>query len=244
MYLLLGGDQALLLDSGAGNIPIDEAVYGLIANYSEATGRSPIELTVAHTHAHGDHIAGDSLFLGRPPTDVIMPNVPGVISRFGFSDWPNDSVTFSLGDRVLDVLGIPGHEDSHIALYDRDTALLLTGDTVYPGFLFIGDAVRRGNFAEFQTSIRRLVDFTTDRPVSWILGAHIEMTSEPGVPYSYGTNNQPMERRLQLDRSHLLELNDALLAMGGDPFREIPRRLRHPTNQLAVGGPDVIRPKE
>ena len=46
MYLLFGGDQALLLDTGAGGIGIDEAVYGLVADYSEATGRSPIELTV------------------------------------------------------------------------------------------------------------------------------------------------------------------------------------------------------
>ena len=46
------------------------------------------ELTVAHTHAHGDHIAGDGLFLGRPSTDLITPNVGSVISRFGFSDCP------------------------------------------------------------------------------------------------------------------------------------------------------------
>ena len=221
MYLLFGGDQALLLDTGAGSIRIDEDVYGLVANYSEATGRSPIELTVAHTHAHGDHIAGDGLFLGRPFTDLITPNVGSVISRFGFSDWPNDSVTFSLGDRVLDVLGIPGHEDSHIALYDRDTALLLTGDTVYPGFLFISDAVSQGNFVTFQASIQRLVDFTADRPLTWILGSHIEMTSGPGVPYAYGTDHQPMERILQLDRNHLLELSGALLAMRADPVQEI-----------------------
>ena len=221
MYLLFGGHQALLLDTGAGSIPIDEAVYGLVADYSEATGRSPIDLTVAHTHAHGDHIAGDGLFLGRPSTDLITPTVGSVISHFGFSDWPNDSVTFSLGDRVLDVLGIPGHEDSHIAIYDRDTALLLTGDTVYPGFLFISDAPSQANFVKFQASIQRLVDFTADRPVSWMLGSHIEMTNGPGVPYSYGTNNQPMERKLQLDRDHLFELNSALLAMGADPVQEI-----------------------
>lgn len=92
---------------------------------------------------------------------------------------------------------------------------------MYPGFLFIGDAVRRGNFVEFQTSIQRLVDFTAERPVSWILGSHIEMTNEPGVPYSYGSNNQPMERILQLDRNHLLELNEALLAMDAEPVQEI-----------------------
>jgi glyoxylase-like metal-dependent hydrolase (beta-lactamase superfamily II) len=122
---------------------------------------------------------------------------------------------------VLDVLGIPGHEDSHIALYDRDNALLLTGDTLYPGFLVIDDAASQGNFVEYQASIQRLVDFTAGRPVNWVLGAHVEMTSTPGVAYRYGTNNQPSERMLHLDRDHLLELNDAVIAMGADPAEEI-----------------------
>lgn len=221
MYLLFGGDQALLLDTGAGSIQIGGAVSGLIAHYAQATGQSPIQLTVAHTHAHGDHIAGDGQFLGRPFTDVVTPNVGSVISFFGFSDWPNDSVTFSLGERVLDVLGIPGHEDSHIALYDRDTALLLTGDTLYPGFLFIGNAVSQGNFVKYQASIQRLVEFTADKPVNWVLGTHVEMTSTPSVAYRYGTNNQPTERMLHLDRDHLLELNDAVIAMGADPVQEV-----------------------
>ena len=59
-----------------------------------------------------------------------------------------------LGDRVIDVIPIPGHEKSSIALYDRQTGVLLTGDTLYPGRLYVPAA----DFATFVESVQRLVD--------------------------------------------------------------------------------------
>ena len=126
-----------------------------------------------------------------------------------------------LGGRVLDVLAIPGHQAAHIAIYDHETALLLTGDTLYPGFLFIQGAISQGNFAKYQASTQRLVDFIADKPVAWVFGTHVEMTSTPGVAYPYGTTVQPNERDPQLLRAHLLELNAAVQAMGATPHVEV-----------------------
>jgi hydroxyacylglutathione hydrolase len=221
IYLLFGQDKVLELDTGAGGIPIQATVQGIIDGWLLAHGQASIQLVVAHTHGHGDHIAGDSQFVGKPNTTLVGTSQAAVAAFFGFTSWPNDQVTFDLGGgRVLDVLAIPGHQSAHIAVYDRDTALLLTGDTLYPGFLFISGAVSQGNFAKYQASIQRLVDFVATRPVSWVLGTHVEMKSTPFQAYPYGTNFQPFERDLQLTRQHLLELNAAVQAMGSSPHVE------------------------
>ena len=131
---------------------------------------------------------------------------------FGITTWPTQIVTYDLGGgRILDVIPIPGHQSAHIALYDRQTALLFTGDTLYPGHLFIS------TWSDYKNSVQRLVNFTADKPVCWVLGTHIEMTSTPMVAYPYGTVYQPNEHVLQLTRAHLVELNDACQAMGNTP---------------------------
>ena len=220
MYLLFGTETALLIDTGAGNIPIGPTVYDLVAQYEAAHGLQ-LDLLVAHTHGHGDHFQGDPQFAGQPNTTVVGLGQAQVAAFFGFQDWPNDLVTLDLGGRVLDILAIPGHQSAHIAFYDRETGILQTGDTLYPGFLFISGAVGQGNFLKYKDSIKRLLDFTADKPVTWVLGNHIEMKSTPGQSYPYGTNFQPLERVIELTRDHLVELYDAVRAMAASPHVEV-----------------------
>jgi glyoxylase-like metal-dependent hydrolase (beta-lactamase superfamily II) len=209
LYLLFGRDRALLLDTGAGNIDVAAAVDHIVRDWLARHHRAEIELVVAHSHAHGDHVAGDSLFRGRPGITLVGRDTASVRAFFGIIRWPEDIAQYDLGDRVLDVIPIPGHQPAGIALYDRRTAILLTGDTFYPGRLYVRDQ------PAFVHSIRRLVDFTRDRPVAHILGTHIENTSTPYRDYPVGTVDQPDEHVLQLDRAQLLELDAALERMQG-----------------------------
>jgi glyoxylase-like metal-dependent hydrolase (beta-lactamase superfamily II) len=217
IYLLFGEDKVLQLDTGAGGIPIGSTVQGIIAAWLAANGKSGIQHGVAHTHSHGDHVAGDGQFTGQPNTTVVGTSTNAVKAFWGWTNWPSDVVAYDLGGRVVDVLAIPGHQEASIAVYDRETALLLTGDTLYPGFLFISGAISGGNFAKYKASTQRMVDFIADKPVAWVLGTHVEMKAVPFTAYPYGTNFQPLERDLQLGRQHLLELNAAVQAMGGSP---------------------------
>ncbi|HKX46541.1 MAG TPA: MBL fold metallo-hydrolase, partial [Planctomycetota bacterium] len=205
MYLLFGEDEVLLEDTGAGGIQIGPTVYGIIADWLKEKGKASIHLTVAHSHGHGDHVQGDSQFLGQPNTTVVGTSTSAVLSFFGFQS-STDVVQFDLGGRVLDVLHIPGHQAAHIAFYDRDTGLLLTGDSLYPGYLFLSAAT----WNTYRDSISRLRDFVEDKPVAWVLGTHVEMKSTPFEAYPYGTNFQPDEHDLQLEKHHLQELDDAL----------------------------------
>ena len=217
MYLIFGGERVLMQDTGAGDpsLPVAATVYGIIDDWLDAHDRESIELVVSHSHAHGDHAAHDNQFAGRPDTTVVGLSVQAVIDYFGFEDWPQDTVAFDLGGRVVDVVAIPGHQSAHVALYDRRTGLLLTGDSLYPGRLYIG------NFSDYVDSIGRLVEFTEDRTVSWVLGTHIEMTNRDGVDSPFGATFHPNEHPLQLSREHLLELRGALVEMAADPFIEV-----------------------
>jgi len=118
---------------------------------------------------------------------------------------------------VLDVIPIPGHEATSLAYYDRESAVLLTGDTLYPGRLYISDQTA------YVRSIARLVEFTRDKSVAHILGTHIENTRTPYLDYPIGTRYQPDEHALELGRGQLIELNEALAEMRGSLVRKVMR---------------------
>lgn len=207
VYLIFGNDKAMLWDTGSRNSRIREAVDRLIGRWLVENKRTSIPLVVVHSHKHGDHIAGDSQFADRPDTTLVKPDLASVKAFFGFQNWPDEIRTFDLGSRPMDVFGIPGHTDDSIALYDRRTGILLTGDTVYPGRLYVSD------FESFKASIHRLAAFTADHPIAHVLGNHIEQTTTPFVDYVVRTKYQPEEHELALSTGHILELDRALQSM-------------------------------
>ena len=213
MFLIFGKDKALLLDTGAGKAEVARAINDAVGKWLARNKRQSIDLIVAHTHAHGDHIAGDNQFKDKPRTTLVAPNLSAVQTFFGFKNWPEEAVVYDLGGRRLDIIPIPGHEATSIAVYDRQTGILFTGDTLYPGRLYVREP------AEYMRSIQRLVDFTQNKPVAHIIGNHIENTRTPFLDYKIGTVYQPDEHVLELGRAQLLELNDALHQMNGTIVR-------------------------
>jgi len=216
MFLLFGEDKVLMQDTGAGGIQIYNHVKFIIDEWLEANQRESIELIVSHSHGHGDHVAGNSQFVGQPNVTMTGTSQTAVKNFFGIDNWPQDIVEYDLGGgRVLDIIPIPGHQAAHIAVYDRNTGILLTGDSLYPGRLYIS------NFNQYLASIDRLVEFVEDKPLCWVLGTHIEMSNTPGVDFPLGSLHHPDEHPLQLELSHLLQLQSALHAMNGQPQYQV-----------------------
>jgi glyoxylase-like metal-dependent hydrolase (beta-lactamase superfamily II) len=239
VYLLFGRDKVFLQDTGsmprdftraefAAAFPLRDKVEGIIGAWLTKRGRTrdSIELLVTHSHAHGDHVSGDFLFGGAPNTRVAGHRPEEVASFFGIENWPEDSASLDLGGRVLGVLPIPGHERSHVAVYDPQDGLLLTGDTLYPGHLFVDD------WPAYRASLARLAAWTheTDdagaplRPIAYVLGNHIEKGPDRGRRsfYPYPSWVQDPERRLELGASHVDQLANATRDLGAArPGREI-----------------------
>jgi glyoxylase-like metal-dependent hydrolase (beta-lactamase superfamily II) len=213
LYLIFGKDKAMLMDTGAGTTELASFVDGVIARWLQRKKRASIPLMVMHSHGHRDHVARDSQFRNKPGVEFVAAEVEAVQRAFGIRRWSEDIGRIDLGDRVLDVIPIPGHHPVGIALYDRRTALLLPGDNVYPGRLYISD------WDAFVKSTQRMADFTQGRLVSHILGCHIEQTRTPYLEYSIGSIFQPEEHVLELSRGDLLELNQVLKEVGAKPRR-------------------------
>jgi hydroxyacylglutathione hydrolase len=214
LYLLFGNDRALLLDTGATAdpdlFPLRATVDRLIAAWLDEHPRDGYELVVGHTHGHGDHVAGDAQFAGRAATTVVPRDVDAVRSFFGFgASWPAETVTFDLGGRTLEILGSPGHHQAAITVYDPWTAILLTGDTVLPGRLYVFD------FEAYRATLDRLVAFSAARPVTHVLGCHVEMRDRPGRDYPLGATYQPHERALPMTTAQLRAVRDATAGVAG-----------------------------
>jgi hydroxyacylglutathione hydrolase len=213
LYLFFGSERALLIDTGAGASDAASVTLKLVAKWCKRAKRESIPLVVAHTHGHGDHVAGDKGFKDLPGVTVVPATPDAAQQAFHIETWPTSNGSIDLGGRIVDVIPIPGHHAAHVAYYDRQTAILHTGDHLYPGRLYISD------FAAYLASTRRLVEFTAGRPVAHIVGCHVEQSSTPFVDYPVGTAYQPHEHTLEMSRGQLLELLAGLEAMNGKPER-------------------------
>jgi len=213
LYLIFGRERALLVDTGAGASDAAALTARLIATWAKSHQRAAVPLVVAHSHGHGDHVAGDPGFQGMPNVTLVPATADAVAKAFAIPQWPEENGSIDLGGRVIDVIPIPGHHPAHVSYYDRATGILLTGDHLYPGRLYIAD------FPAYLASTRRLVQFTEGKPVAHILGCHIEQSSTPFVDYPIGTTYQPHEHSLELGRAHLLELLAGLEAMEAKPVK-------------------------
>jgi hydroxyacylglutathione hydrolase len=208
LFLLIGEQKALLIDTGAiadaAKMPVAKAVLGLLPQRGDAK----LPLLVVHTHGHTDHTDGDSQFAGLPNVQVAPFDLDGVKSFFGFPAWPEGQAQIDLGGRVVDVIPSPGHHRAHVVYYDERTGLLLTGDFFLPGRLLVEDK------AADQASAARVIDFIKTRPVTWVLGTHVEVNQNWQL-YDLGAAYHPDEHVLQLTKDDFLTLPTTLAAFNG-----------------------------
>ncbi|WP_245933541.1 MBL fold metallo-hydrolase [Arthrobacter livingstonensis] len=214
LYLLFGNSRALLLDTGATadptRFPLRATVDSIVVQWLAAHPRAGYGLVVAHTHGHGDHIAGDGQFAGRPDTEVVGAAAAAVCGWFGFTG-DCVPVNVDLGGRVLDVIPTPGHQEAAVTIFDPWTGWLLTGDTVYRGRLYVED------MAAFSASLDLMVDLARTRPVTSVMGCHIEMTNRAGHDYPLGTLFHPDEPPLQMSLRQLAGVREAAHAVAARP---------------------------
>lgn len=225
IYLLVGSDKALLIDTGAvadpGRMPLAETVLALLPKH----GGSNFPLVVAHSHGHRDHRMGDAQFAALPSVRVAPAESGGMRSFFGFDAWPSGIARLDLGGRTIHVIPAPGHHAEHLVFYDDRTGLLFTGDFLMPGRLLVDD------IAAYRESAARVVDFLGDRPVTHVLGGHIELDAG-GDLYPGGSGYHRNERRLELAKEDLLALPSALEGFNGFYARHTHFALSNPVHNL------------
>jgi glyoxylase-like metal-dependent hydrolase (beta-lactamase superfamily II) len=225
IYLLIGSDKALLIDTGAVADPKAMPLAKTTLELLPEKDHKKLPLLVAHTHRHLDHRAGDPQFASLPSVQVVPIDLDGVRAFFGFVRWPNGIAYLDLGGRTVDVIPTPGHNSTHVAFYDERTGILFSGDFLLPGRLLIEDA------AAYRESALRVIDFLRTRPLPHILGGHIELNAA-GRAYRFGSHYHPNEHRLELARADLTALPAALEHFNGFYARYPNYILTNPIHNL------------
>jgi hydroxyacylglutathione hydrolase len=227
IYLLIGSDKALLIDTGAVADPKEMPLAKTILELLPDKDYKKLPLLVAHTHRDLDHRAGDPQFASLPSVQIVPIDLEGVRAFFGFTNWPNGIAHVDLGGRTVDVIPTPGHNATHVAFYDNRTGILFSGDFLLPGRLLIEDA------AAYHESALRVVEFLKTRPLTYILGGHIELTTA-GQAYRFGSHYHPNEHRLELAREDLTALPAAFESFNGFYARHPNYILSNPVRNLVA----------
>jgi hydroxyacylglutathione hydrolase len=221
MYLLLGDDRALLLDTGATDNPES---FPLLTTVRSLIGER--SLLILHSHSHGDHRRGDTQFSGQTGVELVAPNAASLRAFLDKADGTGSDRSIELGGREVIVIETPGHQEESITLYDSQTRWLLTGDTVYPGLIYVKD------WQAYRESISRLASFAQSHELAAVLGAHIEMTDKAGEYYPIGTVYQPHEAPLPLSPEVLQTLATALAKANGKETVPLDEFVVQPMNAL------------
>ncbi len=194
-YLILGEKRALLFDTGLGVGKISAAVARLTS----------LPVTVINSHTHFDHVGGNAEFQeiwnrDLPYTrrnmrgesniysrDALAPErlcgtlPPGTTSKsYSIRPWKSthtlrDGERVDLGGRELEVIFAPGHTPDSVVLLDRKNGLLFTGDTFYPGpiYLFVPET----DFAAYARSVAQLA--ALESQIKLLLPAHNVPVAQP-----------------------------------------------------------------
>jgi glyoxylase-like metal-dependent hydrolase (beta-lactamase superfamily II) len=195
-YLIVGSRRALLFDTGMG-----------ISNIRAVTAQlSHLPVTVLNSHTHNDHVGGNWLFSSIDGMDTPFSRQNALGSRQdaqaeitlgqicgsppqGFDPatyqthpWKvtttiHDGDTIDLGGRILTILSTPGHTPDAISLLDPAAGLLFTGDTFYPGTIWLYRP--ETDLPAYGRSIRRLAALAPH--LKMVLGAHNVPDAPPSV---------------------------------------------------------------
>ena len=207
MYLLMGNEKAVLLDTGATEeeefFPLRETVDKVLRRWAIAQNVEMPELLVMPLGSDQSQTAALAQFANKPYTTVIAPGSGERASLV-------KQQQLDLGGRVLSVIPTPGLDASSITLYDPWSDLLLTGNAFYPGRLVIRD------FQAYRSSLNSLVQFLYEESVSYVFGGRIEMTNRPGLDHRLRSNYRPGEHSLQLEPQLLETALQAVNLINGE----------------------------
>lgn len=153
-YLLLGGKQALVIDTGLGISNLSIVVRSL----------TQLPIIVATTHVHWDHIGAhryfDHIMVHEREAAWLTDHFPLSLqmvkrnlmckpcdfpNEFHIDDYQiyqgvpqkilNDGDFIDIGNRQVEVIHTPGHSPGHCCFYEPERKRLYSGDLIYKGCL-------------------------------------------------------------------------------------------------------------
>jgi len=195
-YLILGHTRALLFDTGMGIGDLKALTSKLIT----------LPVTVLNSHTHNDHVGDNWQFdiVYGMDTEFTRQNAKGskadaqaeiapaelcgalpadfdcaayATRPWHVEKWLHDGDRIDLGGRTIEVIATPGHTPDAICLFDRANGLLFSGDTYYPGPIWLYRP--ETDLVAYGKSVQRLA--VLQPQVRLVLGAHNVPVAPPQV---------------------------------------------------------------
>lgn len=197
-FLLTGDSQALLLDSGMTTPNARELAEEL----------TDLPLSLLNTHADRDHVAGNAAFerIYISPCELVHPQLSTLTSAQVNPVWDGDVI--DLGNRELEAIALPGHTPGSMALLDRASGMLFSGDPIQRnGRIFMFGAMR--SIPAYIHSLKRLR--TRADQITSIWPCHADCPIDVGVIDELIAGAEAIERG---------EVAYSMAEMHGTPIRE------------------------
>ena len=142
-FILEGTEKALMIDTGMNNPNAIDA--------AKKVTDKPVELL--NTHADRDHISGNGFFEKMYMSPAEEENYrecggKGTIIPIKEGD------VIDLGNRPLEIIDIPGHTPGSVAILDINNRILISGDSVQAGIIFMFGKYR--NMETYIESLKKL----------------------------------------------------------------------------------------
>ena len=157
---VIGSKDITLIDTGVGNR------MNPIFPQLEELGFKPEDIKqVVLTHAHHDHAMGAFMILDRVSPRILVHEADTKYIATSFGDalvklQEGDIVDTEIGS--FDVYLTPGHTPGCICLHDKDTRILISGDTVFPDGYYGRYDGESGSLEAMIESLRRLTELDCD----------------------------------------------------------------------------------
>ena len=147
-FLFEGTDRAMLVDTGFGALPLREMAAELTA----------LPVFLVNTHTDRDHTGRNRefspVYMHPAEMDRYQNALPeGCRMEDVRPLWEGEII--DLGHWKFEVVLTPGHTPGSIMLLEREKRMLISGDTIQDGMIFMFGAGR--NMPAFQSTLKRIM---------------------------------------------------------------------------------------
>ena len=157
-FLFEGEKQALLIDTGFGTLPILEM----------AKTQTSLPIMLVNTHTDRDHTGCNKdfkeIYMHPAEMDYYKQGLPeGCRMEDVHPLWEGDVI--DLGNWKFEVILTPGHTPGSIMLLERDKRMLISGDSIQDGEIYMFAPGR--NMPAFQYSLQKIIDMSDAFDTIW-----------------------------------------------------------------------------
>lgn len=149
-FLLEGTKKALLIDTGMTTVNAKEIACSI----------TKLPVVLLNTHADPDHVGGNKGFECFYMNVAEEENFRRNGNDYGKIIPVTENTVIDLGDRPLKIIDVPGHTPGSIAVLDVNNRVLIGGDSVQDGDIYMFGKMR--NINNYILSMKHLLEYENE----------------------------------------------------------------------------------